>query len=66
MRFGDSLFSVPGITECVVHKHDQFQNASEAFFLSAFHPAYGSLPAGVLPEQDPDGECGSGAGAGVT
>ena len=41
-----------------VDQQQQLQHTAEAFLQLAFHPGQRTLPAGVLPEHDPQGEGG--------
>ena len=45
-----------GAVKGAVDQQQQFQRAAEAFFQLSFHPGQRALPAGVLPEHDPQGE----------
>ena len=44
--------------EGAVHQQNKLECAAEALLLSALDPDDRALPAGVLPEDDPDGEGG--------
>ena len=44
-----------------VHQEKQLQHAAEALFPPPLHPDHGALPAGILPEKDPQLEGGPAA-----